>query len=846
MKKIGKQIIAFIICISMLFQMQFTYTADAETAILDEEAIMDEVADSWLETCKWINKESMNALNFIDPVIDDLDFSSTQEMVNSAGEIIESYEFSLAIDQVKEILKEENAKEILEKVQKEGFSSLVDAELKTLTNSVKKDFLDDPDNSLAEYIKSNYKFIIAANFANVASIFFEKALNETGDEKGVSLAMGVWHATIACDFAARDCDKITKDRDLTAADLLDKSFEMTPVLGDAYENLKFKISVGEVVVNLCSDNAVYSGLFPYMKGSKSYKDNFIEYYSSIINQYGDYKVAVNADGSLTLVGYPGYGKTIEQYEDLVIPDYYQGGDVSKIDTWFAYENAEITSVTIQGDSLQFGYQAFYKCPKLSEVNYNATHATHTDYAICDTSGIFYDCGKNEKENIIINLNIGKGVQTIPPALFMYCRLADVIIPEGVTSIGELAFYECTNIGKVVIPQSVERISRRVISGCDSLKEVQYNARNAIHTDNMIHDYSGIFYDCGGNFNLVIGDEVEGIPPALCMECSGITSVVIPEGVTSIGTMAFYLCKNITEVEIPQSVKWLSRYTFRRCTNLKEVRYNAKNAWHTDTIICDTSGVFDECKGNINLIIGENVETIPPALIMYSSVTSLKIPASVTYIGKWPFMGCPVETVTGYSGTLAEEYARVCGHEFISLGNLVTTEPEPSTQPSQESSPEQSARPSQEPSIEPSQVPSSKPSVQPSKIPSEVSSLQPSEVVTEEPNEEPSEVVSEEPDEKFNENQSMPPSNVPSTRPSEAPDLIPSEMSSGTPDMQLSPTPDILKKDITFYDVDIDKNITLSDAQSILKSALKITPSKISYTLADAQKALKVALKIETL
>ena len=119
--------------------------------------------------------------------------------------------------------------------------------------------------------------------------------------------------------------------------------------------------------------------------------------------------------------------------------------VTTVETWAFYGNTNLTTVTI-GTGMQYmGSNVFYNCTSLATVNYNATH--------CNTiANSFGSTG-----NSIKTLHIGNNVNYIPGNAFAGLKLASVTIPNGVTVIGEYAFYGCENITEITIPNSVTTI-----------------------------------------------------------------------------------------------------------------------------------------------------------------------------------------------------------------------------------------------------------------------------------------------------------------------------------------------------------------------------------------------------
>ena len=178
---------------------------------------------------------------------------------------------------------------------------------------------------------------------------------------------------------------------------------------------------------------------------------------------------------------------------------------------------------------------------------------------------------------------------------------------SVTAINSHAFFGCTGLTSVNIPNSVV----------------------------YIMDYA--FYGCSGLTSVTIGNSVAYIWDYAFYGCSGLTSVTFPNSVHSIGDSAFYGCSGLTSVTIGNSVISIGNSAFKYCTGLTTVFFNADS--------CSTAGsIYDVAFGgdtNVSTIIfGNNVTRIPSYLCSgLRGLSSVNIPNSVTTIGNSAFGNC---------------------------------------------------------------------------------------------------------------------------------------------------------------------------------------------------------------
>ncbi len=193
----------------------------------------------------------------------------------------------------------------------------------------------------------------------------------------------------------------------------------------------------------------------------------------------------------------------------------------------------LTSVNIPAKVETIDEYAFYKCVLLSSLTFETTYTV----PVTDENG---EALKDDDGNPVME-TVEAGVQTINNRAFYGCTaLTEIVLPDSLTYMGTHVFYKCTGLTSLTVGEGLKEINKYSFYGCTALTEVN------------------------------LSDGLEKIGDYAFRGCTALTSVEFGANLKEIGRYGFYGCTALETIELPASVTVLDDYAFRNCNALKSV------------------------------------------------------------------------------------------------------------------------------------------------------------------------------------------------------------------------------------------------------------------------------------
>ncbi len=374
-------------------------------------------------------------------------------------------------------------------------------------------------------------------------------------------------------------------------------------------------------------------------------------------------------------------------ENVIIPEYLDGGIVTNIGEQAFKANSYIKKIDIPESVSTIGAYAFEGCSNLAEIRIpsNVISIGQRAFARC-TSLVNVDIEKGVKSIgyeafyscDIKKIELPEGLITISDGMFWGCQsLEEVLIPDDVEKIGNHVFRECVKLKYIKLPEKLQELGSGVFNMCENLKslyiptnvnKIGTECEGFLNTNNLISievDKNNKVYDSRNKCNAII----ETKSNTLIIGCK---TTIIPDDVTKIGESAFCSCSGLEKIELPEGLKEIGAGAFQYCYNITNIKFPG-SLLKIGSMAFESSGVIDvripanvqeiemaafgECTKLNSVVLENGVRKIGGAAFAgCKNLKEVKIPMSVNEIDSQVFAGCPNVVLQCYEGSVVHKYA----------------------------------------------------------------------------------------------------------------------------------------------------------------------------------------------
>ena len=315
----------------------------------------------------------------------------------------------------------------------------------------------------------------------------------------------------------------------------------------------------------------------------------------------------------------------------------------------AFQGCEsLSSITIPESVKEIGNGVFYNCRSLKSIVIPES-VTRIGSGAFDGTPLYQDesnweCGILYLGNNLIKavntlsgeISIKPGTKIISDWAFFGCSdLICVRIPNSVTSIGRCAFQGCENLTNITIPQGTTYISSSAFQDCSNLTSITIPPsvigigddafKGTAYYQDEANWCDGVLYICSALIK--VDPQLRG-------------SFVVKPGITVIGSSAFNRCSFLTDISLPESVAGIGSEAFRDCLNLTDITL-------PESLVSIGDAAFSQCSSLSSIALPKSTREIGIRLFEYCyKLSEVILPDGLNRIGNWMFRQCnSLESIT---------------------------------------------------------------------------------------------------------------------------------------------------------------------------------------------------------
>ncbi|MEF2918962.1 MAG: leucine-rich repeat domain-containing protein [Acutalibacteraceae bacterium] len=307
----------------------------------------------------------------------------------------------------------------------------------------------------------------------------------------------------------------------------------------------------------------------------------------------------------------------------------KGGDNATISENAFYYCPAMKSLTIGDDINSIGINAFAACSNLETVTIGSgctkidSSAFNSDISLKSITVSNDNTGCSSINGVLFNKEQTE-IILVPP-----CISGAFTIPDTVTEIKPRCFFNCDNLTEVIIGNGVQTIGASAFKDCESLAKVTFG-KNITTIDSEAFRYNDLLQ----TVDLSVCTALTHIGSNAFESNDLLKTVLFPDSLEEISEQAFDNCDSLTKIELKNNLSFIGASAFYDCDKLKTVNFeNCNNA-----VISDYA--FFSCDNLSNLTIGNGIKSIGNYAFRFcTSIATLEIGNDVEIIGKYAFSCC---------------------------------------------------------------------------------------------------------------------------------------------------------------------------------------------------------------
>ena len=323
------------------------------------------------------------------------------------------------------------------------------------------------------------------------------------------------------------------------------------------------------------------------------------------------------------------------------------GNIGNLAPWHDYRE-NIKTVKINEGATSIGNQAFYSFIQLQKIYLPNSLSKvcdspfyHSSYSFdiyinslemwCNLKypdGMGWEGGHDlyYNEKILKEFNVPKSITEIGDFAFRDINISKVILHDGITKLGKLAFYNCEYLTSISIPENVSYIGALAFQGCKCLTSVSV-------PENVSYIGESCFSGCNNLYKINLPDKLKSLENSLFSGCTSLTKINIPSNLDIVSDYTFHWCTSLESIQLPGTVRKIGERAFNHCTSLTEIMV-------PESVTSINAGTFYECTSLNNVGELKNLVSIgDEAFYNCRTLKKVYFAETLNSIGKYAFYGC---------------------------------------------------------------------------------------------------------------------------------------------------------------------------------------------------------------